>query len=131
MSRSEFVEKMRQTLVNRRDAIMRTLSGELSQFSISGEREVGDVLDAALDADYGAINANLAEVESRELAKIENALNRIENGTYGVCQSCGKRIPQVRLKAVPYATLCVKCQQEEERRTPRSGASATWNYEVG
>ena len=128
MSRNDFVAKMKQTLVSRRDAIIRALSGELSQLNISDERGVGDMLDAALDADYGEINANLAEVESRELAKIEHALKLIENGTYGECESCGKRIPQVRLRAVPFATLCVHCQQEAERQGGGAGAAAAWNH---
>lgn len=50
------------------------------------------------------------------LAQNERALNRIEAGTYGVCESCGNPIGKARLQAFPRATLCVQCKQREERR---------------
>ena len=50
------------------------------------------------------------------LAQNERALNRIETGTYGVCESCGNAIGKARLQAFPRATLCVTCKQREERR---------------
>jgi DnaK suppressor protein len=46
----------------------------------------------------------------------ERALERIDQGTYGVCESCGKAIGKARLQAFPRATLCVECKQREERR---------------
>ena len=50
------------------------------------------------------------------LAQTERALTRIENGTYGVCESCGEPIGKMRLMAFPRATLCLSCKQREERR---------------
>jgi DnaK suppressor protein len=50
------------------------------------------------------------------LEQIEHALARIESGTYGVCESCGKPIGKARLQAFPRATLCVACKQRQERR---------------
>jgi DnaK suppressor protein len=50
------------------------------------------------------------------LAQTERALARIENGTYGVCESCGEAIGKARLQAFPRAVLCVTCKQREERR---------------
>ena len=50
------------------------------------------------------------------LAQIERALGRIEDGTYGVCESCGQPIGKMRLMAYPRATLCLSCKQREERR---------------
>jgi DnaK suppressor protein len=43
-------------------------------------------------------------------------LERIEEGTYGQCEECGTKIPKTRLAAIPYATLCVRCAQEQEQR---------------
>ena len=43
------------------------------------------------------------------LRKVEHALDRVEKGTYGVCESCGQSIPVARLEALPYASLCVDC----------------------
>jgi len=49
------------------------------------------------------------------LKRVDEALERIENGTYGTCEMCGERIQEERLKALPYANLCIKCKQEEEK----------------
>ena len=54
--------------------------------------------------------------EREMLAQIERALARIDDGTYGVCESCGNPIGKMRLMAFPRATLCMTCKQREERR---------------
>jgi RNA polymerase-binding protein DksA len=54
--------------------------------------------------------------ERDKLAQIERALGRIDDGTYGVCESCGNPIGKMRLMAFPRATLCLTCKQREERR---------------
>jgi DnaK suppressor protein len=58
----------------------------------------------------------LSETARELLDQTERALNRIDAGTYGVCESCGKAIGKARLTAFPRATLCVQCKQREERR---------------
>ena len=50
------------------------------------------------------------------LDQVERALKKIEEGTYGVCASCGKSIEAARLKALPHASLCISCKRKEERR---------------
>lgn len=54
--------------------------------------------------------------ERDKLAQIERALERIADGSYGVCESCGEPIGKMRLMAFPRATLCMTCKQREERR---------------
>ncbi len=54
--------------------------------------------------------------EREMLAQIDRALARIEDGTYGVCESCGEPIGKLRVMAFPRATLCMACKQREERR---------------
>jgi RNA polymerase-binding protein DksA len=54
--------------------------------------------------------------EREALAQIERALSHIDDGSYGVCDSCGNPIGKNRLMAVPHATLCMSCKQREERR---------------
>lgn len=58
---------------------------------------------------------SLMESEGVTLDAIESALERIEDGAYGQCEECGTRIPKTRLKAIPYATMCVKCAAEYEQ----------------
>ena len=54
--------------------------------------------------------------EREKLAQIDRALARIDNGTYGICESCGNPIGKMRAMAFPRATLCMTCKQREERR---------------
>jgi DnaK suppressor protein len=72
-----------------------------------------DVGSSAFERDHEMSLAN----HSREtLEQIEHALQRIDNGTYGICESCGNPIGKLRLMAFPRATLCVSCKQRQERR---------------
>lgn len=50
------------------------------------------------------------------LEKVDRALEKIDAGTYGVCESCGKPIEAARLKALPHALLCISCKRREERQ---------------
>ncbi len=55
---------------------------------------------------------SLMQSDSGILEKIEAALERVEDGTYGQCEDCGAKIPKTRLNAIPYATMCVKCASQ-------------------
>ncbi|HEX6738805.1 MAG TPA: TraR/DksA family transcriptional regulator [Vicinamibacteria bacterium] len=56
----------------------------------------------------------LVEMKSETLARIDEALRRLEEGSYGVCTDCGAEIAEARLRAVPFATRCLACQEVEE-----------------
>ena len=64
---------------------------------------------------------------SRAVEAVE-ALRRIQDGTYGVCVDCGKRIPAARLAIKPEATRCVACQSEQERRGSCAGTDGSFGY---
>ncbi|MDZ7615956.1 MAG: TraR/DksA C4-type zinc finger protein [Patescibacteria group bacterium] len=115
MSRNQAVEKLRQVLLKRRQALRKALAGELSELEALNRAASSDEVDFALDSAYDEMNAQLAELESRELAQIEKALERIEDGTYGICEITGKPIPMARLQALPYTTVRVEAQRELER----------------
>jgi RNA polymerase-binding transcription factor DksA len=70
---------------------------------------------ASDDIDRKMIEA-IGSQELKRLKLIESALSRIQQGKYGLCIKCGKRIPQERLEAMPYALMCVECKTAEERR---------------
>jgi DnaK suppressor protein len=114
MARKDAAAKMREILIRRRDALRKALAGDLSGMNKLARQTGGDVVDAALDSAHDEIASQLAEVESRELALIEGALERMRQGTYGKCEHCGGSIPAARLQALPYAVLCIHCQQEAE-----------------
>jgi DnaK suppressor protein len=127
MSRKDAILSMRQVLVTRRDALRKALAGDLSMLKELRAQASGDVVDAALDSVQDEINSQLAEVESRELSKIEYALDRMRGGQYGICEGCGCSIPMARLNALPYATYCIKCQREAERQGATSPADVDWS----
>src|SRR3990170_5107014 len=112
MSRKDALQPLKLILLKRRDALRSALAGDLSLLKELRGQSTGDVVDAALDSAQDEISSQLAEVESRELASIENALQRMRDGQYGVCEACGCSIPMARLNALPYATLCINCQRE-------------------
>ena len=90
------------------------------------EQTKGDILDAALDSAQDELSSQLAEVESRELAQIEHALERMINGTYGVCEVTEQPIPLARLQALPYATTCIEAQREMEKHGRTAELQADW-----
>ena len=61
----------------------------------------------------------MIESEEDELRAIDSALEKIEEGTYGVCEGCEKKIPKARLKVMPHARFCVECKRTEEERLRR------------
>jgi DnaK suppressor protein len=127
MTRKDSIMKMRDLLVTRRNALRKALAGDLSLLKQLREQSGGDVVDAALDAAQDEISSQLAEVESRELANIERALNSIKNGSYGKCEICGGKIPVARLNALPYATNCIECQRAAENSGGANGSGGDWS----
>jgi RNA polymerase-binding protein DksA len=84
----------------------------------SGEDAVFDnhLADTATETYDRELDYTLEENSEHVLADIDAALKRIEAGTYGVCTNCAKQIPEERLEARPWATLCIDCQRDRERR---------------
>jgi DnaK suppressor protein len=57
----------------------------------------------------------LEEIDEQVLVAIDEAIMHIDNGTYGICENCGRPIADERLRAIPWATLCIDCKRLEER----------------
>jgi len=114
MKRQDTIRKMRATLLQRRASIRRSLDLTYGQLQPTNDRDVGDAVDMALDAEHHELSSHLAEVESAELQQIGVALDRMASGDYGFCVDCGRSIPLARLQAVPYATHCIQCQRDCE-----------------
>ncbi|MCL2622190.1 MAG: TraR/DksA family transcriptional regulator [Planctomycetaceae bacterium] len=96
---------------------MKNFDDEIAKFPEEDLKPVvvGDVADLAQDSSENELSFRLAEVESRELGKINKALEKINEGTYGVCEKCGDPISRARLKALPFASKCIRCQAEDEQ----------------
>ena len=91
-------------------------AGTLSEDA--GEETAYDnhLADTATETYDRELDYTLEENAEHLLAEIDAALKRIEAGTYGICTTCGKQIPEERLEALPWATLCIDCQRDRERR---------------
>lgn len=75
-----------------------------------------DSAEQAQERENDDVLAAIKQESIEEIRDIRKALQRIDEGEYGVCARCEGAIPQARLKVLPYATLCIKCAEEDERR---------------
>ena len=91
----------------------RDASGDLSGYSFH-------MADMATDNFDREFNLGLASNEQERLNQIDDALRKIDDGRFGICEVCSKPITQKRLIAVPYARFCIKCQAEEEKKKRRA-----------
>ncbi len=113
----EFKKQMKQKLFEMKEQILKQLVSESDEFQeIVDDMEPKDLADIAADDIDRRILEVLGSQEIKRLQLIDSALGRIENGHYGICMSCGKKIPHERLQAIPYAILCIDCKSSEERR---------------
>ncbi|HLI80156.1 MAG TPA: TraR/DksA family transcriptional regulator [Candidatus Binataceae bacterium] len=85
----------------------------------------GDEMDVARSTSDVETHASLIERAEDRLRLIDQSLARVDNGTYGTCAECGEDIPVERLKALPFALLCVDCQEKRGRSRGRWGAGGT------
>lgn len=116
-----FVQKQRQRLLDLRDELVDAVSGmardtirnapEGSEASGSGQHQ-GDAGSDAYDRDFAL---SVLAKEQDALYEIEQALRRIQAGTYGICEISSRKIPQARLEAIPFARLTVECQAQWEK----------------
>lgn len=127
MARKDSLKKLKSVLMKRREALSRALNGDLSLLMEMKEQSGGDVVDFALDTSAGEISSQLAEVESREIKQIDKALDRMKSGEYGQCEICSGKIPLVRLKILPYATMCINCQRELEKHGDVDASEIDWS----
>jgi len=87
----------------------RDASGDLSAYTFHMADVASDSFDRELSWDR-------ASVEQKVLYHIDDALKKIEDGSYGTCEGCGKKINKQRLKAIPYAKLCRQCKEQHEQK---------------
>ncbi|MDR2080075.1 MAG: TraR/DksA family transcriptional regulator [Treponema sp.] len=113
----ELVVRMEKSLTNLKMEIIANLVSSSEDFKEIVEgmdpKDLADI--ASDDIDRKMIEA-LGSQELKRLKLIDSALTRIQQGKYGLCVKCGKRIPQERLEAIPYALMCIECKTAEERR---------------
>ncbi len=119
-----FVKRQRQRLLDLRDRLMEAMYGvqqEALRNGPSGSEAAGSGMhqgDAGSDAYDRDFALSLLFQEQDALQEIEAALERMIEGTYGICAISGKKVPQARLEAIPIARLTVECQSQWEKENP-------------
>lgn len=108
------LEAIKQQLMEGSDATVEQLRG--------GERELADPADQATHEEIVALMLRASDREGKLLRKTEEALQRLEDGEYGYCESCGEEIGIRRLEARPAATLCIDCKTLDEIREKQRGS---------
>ena len=113
----DFLNRMRDSLIElKKEIIGNLIAGNADFKEIVEGMDPKDFADIASDdIDRKMIEA-LGSQELKRLKLIDSAITRIEQGKYGLCMKCSKRIPTERLEAIPYALMCVECKNTEERR---------------
>ena len=106
-------EAVKERLENERDKLL----GELKQLDVSGQKNLGYSTHMADDASAAFDQARDLALRGhleKTLKQIQEALERMSEGTYGVCEVCGERIDPARLKALPQTPHCLDCQRKLE-----------------
>jgi len=112
--RKALLDKKRLLWADLRDEFFRKLGKEYnSQFENPHDIEELGLIDMLEETGIA-----VADVKRQELEQMDEALRRLEEGTYGVCSVCEEDIDEQRLKAMPYATTCVRCAAKGETKKP-------------
>jgi RNA polymerase-binding transcription factor DksA len=120
LSKGELSE-FKAILTRRRRLLLGDVKGLEGEAMKKGSDAAGDLstlpmhlADLGTDSFEQDISLGLMENESDEIREIEEALERIREGIFGLCEGCKKRVPKERLRAIPYTRLCVNCKKKEE-----------------
>jgi DnaK suppressor protein len=118
-SEEERKNALRKLLINRREEIIKEAKSEISKY-IKGETR--QLVDTALDdGDWSIVDLSedisLKQLSTHRetLLKIDEALRKLDEGTYGMCEDCGEEISEERLQVIPFAIYCIDCKEKREQ----------------
>ena len=117
--RREFLKQAADTLQETKKQLLKEMQGRVKEETEGVKDEGRDTYDLASDERDREINFILNDREREKLLAIDEALQRIKEKTYGICESCEGEIQLGRLKVLPFTRLCVKCQEETEKESKR------------
>jgi DnaK suppressor protein len=126
-------EELKRMLVERQREILSEVQGKIRDVRAEGSEKDHEVLDPGETSEVDIqedIEFALIQMKAETLNKINEALSRLEDGTYGHCFECGEEIAQPRLRALPFAVRCKDCEearemaQQRERIQARRGSSS-------
>ncbi|MCG8407272.1 MAG: TraR/DksA C4-type zinc finger protein [Phycisphaerales bacterium] len=111
----ELLKVIRDALVRQRNelmSVMQTTQAQLAQ----KDGDLADISDRASDGFEDELALGLMKIEAAQIDDIEAAIQRVDDGVYGLCADCGKLIPRKRLEVLPFAQRCLDCEGVRERK---------------
>jgi DnaK suppressor protein len=114
-NRAKFLAGAREQLLETRAKLLGEIDSEMRAEREGNKDEGMDTYDLASEERDREINFILSDRERVKLQQIDDALARLDDGSYGICESCGLEIGEERLEAMPFTRLCRDCQQDQER----------------
>ncbi len=120
-------QQIKEKLIEMREDILEGVRKELADSKSRASSAPADIIDQAADAYDDDVSFEIAAASDEELEQIEAALERLEEGSYGQCESCSATISPTRLKILPFATRCVSCRGDYEK-TKRRRDSGLRNF---
>jgi len=117
--RKDFLKQAAEMLQETKKQLLKEMQGRVRGESEGVKDEGRDTYDLASDERDREIAFILNDREREKLLAIDEALERIKDKTYGICESCEGEIQLGRLKVLPFTRLCVRCQEENEKESKR------------
>lgn len=114
-NRKKFLSKVREQLAEMKTKLLGEIDTDLRAEREANKDEGLDTYDLASEERDREISFILSNRERVKIKQIDDALARLDDGSYGVCESCGLEIAEERLQAMPFTRLCRDCQQDQER----------------
>jgi len=108
-------KKYQELLESRRRELCEELARKRAQIAIESSGSGGDLVERMRSFAERELAVRTVSRLSRLIADVDAALERIQDGTYGACQACGRPIGASRLSAVPWCSLCIECQEAADR----------------
>lgn len=108
-------EQIRKVLLDMREKLLSGISESPVPEALITQTEIGDIIDQAGDERERELSLLLSGRDKEKLHAIHEALEKLREGTYGICEECGDKIGPGRIKVMPLAKLCVACQAKLEK----------------
>lgn len=121
MANKNQIEELKETLLYRKDTILNNVRKSRDSIDELKNQDINDEFDYADFVSDSFTEGMIANHQIDELNQIEDALRKINAGTYGICDMCGINIPIGRLKAKPFAKFCTECRTVFEQEQLKKG----------
>ena len=123
------LKQIKSLLLVKKNILLRKVEERVKKYRDANNGKLTDIAEIASSVSNGDLEMLVAEEDARELKQIDDALAKIRAGHYGICEQCGRSIKKARLKAIPFATLCVSCKEEEEKECGDKSAQTKYDWE--